>query len=547
LDLNSAYHQIGLSESSKPLAAFATDWNLYEYTRVPFGIATGAQVLTRLLDMVFSDIKFRFVFHYLDDLLIYSNTFEDHIAHLREVFGRLRRAGLTVNPAKVKFATSHLSFLGHIISTNGVMIDPDRTRNITKFPPPRDVKGIARFLGMVIFLQNSFHTSSWLRAGPLNALRKKNVKFVWGPEEQRAFDDLKLAIVNPPVLCMPDFSRRFILQTDASSSAVAAVLLQDFDGFRQPITYASRTLTSPENNFFAYELECLAVFFGLEKFRAYVEHVEFDLETDNQALMWCLSHPSQLGRIARWIVRISSFKFVVHHIRGTQNVIADTLSRMYEGIEPYPVSPILLEFPMLYDDIGAHQRSDPALSSVIDRLSSGEEIPGYSLDKGILRCKARFDRRPKIVVPQSLIPSLFVFFFHVSPAGGHLGIRKTLYKIRQTFIWKGMDSDIATRVKACKVCALSKPAQVQYFGMLSSDVASRPFAKLFIDFVGKFPRSRSGNIYALVCVDAFTKFVWISPVREASTATTLLVLGSIFSIFGVPEILVSDNATQFTS
>jgi hypothetical protein len=219
---------------------------------------------------------------------------------------------------------------------------------------------------------------------------------------------------------------------------------------------------------------------------------------------------------------------------------------MYEGIEPHPVSPILLEFPMLYDDIGVHQRSDPALSSVIDRLSSGEDILGYSLAKGILRCKARFDHRPKIVVPQSLIPSLFAFF-HVSPAGGHLGIRKTLYKIRQTFIWKGMDSDVATRVKACKVCGLSKPAQVQHFGMLSSDVASRPFEKLFIDFVGKFPRSRSGNTYVLVCVDAFTKFVWISPVREASTATTIRVLGSIFSIFGLSEILVSDNATQFTS
>jgi hypothetical protein len=393
------------------------------------------------------------------------------MTHLREVFGRLRRVGLTVNPAKVKFATSHLSFLGHIISNNGVMIDPDRTRNIANFPPPRDVKSIARFVGMVNFFA-TFIPHLAEQAGPLKALRKKNVNFVWGPEQQQAFDDLKLAIVNPPVLCMPDFSRRFILQTDTSSSAVAAVLLQEVDGFRQPIAYASRTLTSPERNFSAYELECLAVLFGLEKFRAYVEHVEFDLETDNQALMWCLSHPRQLGRIARWIVRISSFKFVVHHIRGTQNVIADTLSRMYEGTEPLSVSPVLLEFPMFYDDIGVHQRADSALSPIMDRLASGEDITGYSLAKGILRCKARFDGRPKIVVPQSLIPPHFAFF-HVSPAGGgHLGIRKTLYKIHQTFIWKGLDSDVATRVKACKVCTLSKPAQVQHFGMLSSEVAT---------------------------------------------------------------------------
>jgi hypothetical protein len=156
LDLNCAYHQIGLTERSKPLTAFATDWNPYEYTRVPFGIATGAQVLTRLLDQVFSDIKFKFVFHYLDDLVIYSDSFHEHLLHLREVFTRLRKAGLTVNPAKVKFATSQLSFLDHIVSPAGVAVDPNRTEAIRNFPSPRDVKGIARFIGMV----NFFFTSS---------------------------------------------------------------------------------------------------------------------------------------------------------------------------------------------------------------------------------------------------------------------------------------------------------------------------------------------------------------------------------------------------
>jgi hypothetical protein len=369
LDLNSAYHQIGLTERSKSLTAFATDWNLYEYTRVPFGIATGAQVLTRLLDQVFSDVKFKFVFHYLDDLVIYSDSFEEHIGHLREVFRRLRNAGLTVNPAKVKFATTHLFFLGHIISPSGVSVDPDRTKAIRKFQTPRDDKGIASFVGMVNFF-HKFIPQFAERAAPLNLLRKKGVKFVWGPAQQRAFEDLKLAIINPPVLCMADFSRKFILQTDACSSAVAAVLLQDFDGDRQPIAYASRTLSQQERKFSAYELECLAVLFGLEKFRPYVEHVEFDLETDNQALMWCLSHPRQLGRIGRWVVRLASFKFVVHHIRGTQNVIADTLSRMYEVDDRLPVSPILLEFPMLYEAIGNHQRADHDLCPLIDRKYS---------------------------------------------------------------------------------------------------------------------------------------------------------------------------------
>ena len=545
LDLNSAYHQIGLTDRSKPLTAFATDWNLYEYTRVPFGLATGAQVLTRLLDKVFSDLKFNFVFHYLDDLVVYSDSFEEHVLHLREVFLRLRNAGLTVNPAKVRFATPHLSFLGHIVGPSGISVDPSRTDAIRRFPPPRDVKGVARFIGMVNFF-HKFIPHFAERAAPLNLLRKKDVKFQWGPDQIRAFQDLKLAITNPPVLRTADFSRRFTLQTDASSVAVAAVLLQQFDGELQPIAYASRTLSHPERKFSTYELECLAVLFGLEKFRPYLEHLEFDLQTDNQALTWCLSHPRQLGRIGRWVVRLSSFKFNVQHIRGTQNVIADALSRMYDPSAENPVCSLLLDFPVLFEDIATHQRKDPEICPIMDQLSLGQEVPGYSLLRSVLYCKARFDGRPKIVIPQALIPALFSYF-HDSPCGGHLGVRKTLWKIRQSFIWKGMDADISARVRACKLCGLSKPAQNARYGMLASDVATRPLEKLFVDFVGKFPRSKAGNTYALVCVDAFTKFVWIFPVREASTATTIRVLLNIFSTFGIPEVLVSDNATQFTS
>jgi transposase InsO family protein len=149
-------------------------------------------------------------------------------------------------------------------------------------------------------------------------------------------------------------------------------------------------------------------------------------------------------------------------------------------------------------------------------------------------------------VPQVLVPPLFAYF-HDSPLGGHLGVRKTIHNIRQSFIWMGMDNDSAVRVRACRVCALGKPAQSTHYGMLSSDVVTRPMEKLFIDFVGKFPCSKSGNAYALVCIDAFTKFVWIFPVREASTATVIQALDFIFASFGIPENLVSGNATQFTS
>ena len=371
LDLNSAYHQIPLKESSRHLTAFATDWNLYEFCRVPFGIATGAQVLTRLLDKVFSDIKFKYVYNYLDDLVVYSNNMQEHLEHLREVFSRLQDAGLTVKLSKVQFATSQLSFLGHLITPEGVRLDPSRTQSVREFPTPKNVKDIARFLGMVNFF-HKFVPNLAQKAAPLNALRKKGVRFQWGEAQAASLEQLKLAIANPPVLATADFSRRFILQTDASSVAVAAVLLQQFPEGRKPIAYASRTLNDQERKFSAYELEALAVLFAVEKFRMYVEHVEFDLETDNQALSWCLARPRKTGRLARWAVRLSAFKFAPRHIRGVDNMIADALSRMFESSPSSSGSCVsvntvpLIDFPVAFESLKYHQTQDLSLASIVE-------------------------------------------------------------------------------------------------------------------------------------------------------------------------------------
>jgi hypothetical protein len=356
--------------------------------------------------------------------------------------------------------------------------------------------------------------------------------------------------MNPPVLAMADFSQRFVFQTDASSSASGAVLLQEVQGQRCPIAFASHTL-SIQKKYSAYELECLAVLFGVEKFRMYLEHVEFDLETDNQALSWYLAHPRQTGRIARWVVRLSAFKFVPDHIKSTLNVVADTLSRMFETREsqdslPSIVAPVLYDMPLAFDDLRSHQAQDSEITAVIQKLEAGEPITPYSMRDGLLYCVAKFDRKPKVVLPHHLIPVVFRFY-HESPVGGHLGVYKTIHKFRELFIWKTMDKDIKVRVKSCHPCRLSKPAQATRVGFLASDVANAPMEKIFIDYVGPFPRSKMGNSFALVAVDAFSKFTWIFPVRRATSAITIACLKSIFSTSGVCRHLVSDNGSQFTS
>lgn len=299
LYLNQAYHQIPLAEESKPLTAFTTDWNLFEYNRVPFGLATGAAVLSRLLDSVLGDVKFQYVYNYLDDVVVYSKTFEEHMVHLGEVFKRLKDAGLTVKPSKINLVRREIAFLGHVISGHGVRIDHERTKAIYEFRVPRDKKAVSRFIGMANFFRKFIPNFAQV-AAPLNQLRRKGVEFIWGESQQGAFEGLKEALMSAPVLAVPDFNRDFILQTDASNFGVAAVLLQEVNGDRRPIGYASRCLSEAERKYSVYELEALAVLFGLEKFRFYLEHRPFQLETDNQALTWVLARPRKTGWIARW-------------------------------------------------------------------------------------------------------------------------------------------------------------------------------------------------------------------------------------------------------
>jgi len=207
-------------------------------------------------------------------------------------------AGLTVKPEKVVFATQGISFLGHLVSPTGVRIDPERTREFREFPAPHDTRGISRFIGMVNFYHKFMPRLAGV-AAPLNAMRKKGVKFTWGQEQQQAFEALKQAISQPPALRMADFSEKFILQTDTNGVALGAVLSEERDGVRQLTAYASRTLSTQERKALStYKLECLAVLFGTEEVRKYIEHQEFILETDNQALSWLLSHPGKWERLA---------------------------------------------------------------------------------------------------------------------------------------------------------------------------------------------------------------------------------------------------------
>ena len=271
------------------------------------------------------------VFVYLDDLLILSDDFESHMALLSEIAMYLRKANITINIAKSKFCMQEIKYLGFIIGYGKIKTDPDKVVAINKFPVPVSVKQLRRFLGMCGWYRRFVDGYATISL-PLTDLLKKSKSFIWNDEAEEAFGHLKEKLTSAPILSTPDFSKPFMLLCDASLHGLGCVLAQQAeDGAELPIAYMSVKLTKAQRNYSVTELECLAVIKGIQKFRAYIEGQEFSVVTDHASLKWLMNQKDLTGRLARWAIRLQGFSFSIQHRKGSQNVVADALSRRDEN------------------------------------------------------------------------------------------------------------------------------------------------------------------------------------------------------------------------
>jgi hypothetical protein len=543
LDLNSAYYQIPLSAKSRKVTAFSTPFGLFECMKLPMGISVGCQLLSRVVDTLFGDLKDKFVYNFMDDLVVYSRSREEHLLHLREVFGRLEGAGSTLNRDKIRLTQHEIPFLGHFLSADGIRILPERVEAIRAFPSPKTLKGVRRFLGMVGFYGRFISHFSQI-AEPLHALKRKNARFVWGEAQAGAFQRLKEALMTPPVLQIPDYSRELSLVCDASDEAISAVLHQKSGEDLAPIAYYSRLLSRAERKYWGHEKECLAVVYGCEKFRYYLEHKEFALFTDNQALAWLL------GRIGRWVLRLAPYKFRVSHISGKANVVADCLTRQYEPPPPDSTTIlglVLAQLPEAFHSIRDHQK-DEFCKDIYRRLTQGgPSVKHFKLHGGALVYHPSRVRAKRYLLPEALRP-MVLEYFHRSHLSAHLGVTKTLQRVARVFYWPGLRREVCAFVRGCLECQRAKPAADSRVGLHSSGVVTRPMEKVFIDFVGPIARSKKGNVAVLVLLDGFSKFISMYPVRRISSEVVRTCLVErFFSAFGVPQCIVSDNAAVFKS
>lgn len=555
IDLRKGYWQIPLHPDSIKYTAFICHEGKYEFLRMPFGFSNAVAEFQRFINNLLKDARGTFADPYLDDILIYSDTWEDHMKHLRFVLDRLREANLTANVEKCEFGKTTVTYLGFIISPEGLRTDPEKTKAIRDYPIPKSLDkapSLRRFIGMCSCYR-TFIPNFTRIADPLLKLLRDDTPYCWDEPQQSAFDQLKHLISHSVTLALPDFNKKFTLRTDASLTGLGAVLSQQQeDGKDRPIAFASRSLSKTERNYHATELEGLAIIWALKKFRHFLEGREFFLQTDSRALTYINSMKDVNSKFMRWALLIQDFRPIISHISGVRNAVADALSRAPVG-EPEDEDPPSYESPptdaslltlttvcpaLSIVELSRTQQADPETQSLICALPQH-----FAIEDGILYKQGNSGTLLPFI-SRSLRPAVLEFF-HDAPTAGHLGVRKTIARLFRRVFWFGMQEDIYKYIRSCKICQAVKNPNTLPPGSMQPVVPQGPWDILALDLMGPLPRTARGNIFLLVVTDHFSKWVELFGLRNATAPLVArTVEREIFCRFGAPNQLITDNATN---
>jgi hypothetical protein len=537
LDLKSAFWQIPLDEASRERTAFTVpSRGLFQFKVMCYGLTGAPATQQRLMDRLFGPEFGNRVFVYLDDIIIVSRTFDEHISLLTRVLERLTSANLTINFGKSQFFRRELKYLGYVVDERGLHTDPSKIQAIVDYPTPTSRKEVKMFLGTASYYRRFIKNFSAM-AAPLNALtstRKNAPAFSWSTEADKSFHELKSALVSAPVLACPDFSQPFIVHSDASGFGVGGTLTQiAADGMEHPIAFASRSLNQPERNYSATEREALSVVFSVEHFRPYLEGgPRFKVVTDHSSLKWFFNLSNPSGRLARWGCRLSPYRFDIVHRKGKEHVVPDALSRTVPVLEIRTCD----WFNNLY------QKCERSPASCPNYTIKDGKLLRYSKNK--FRSPSEFDWKEVIPSDQHMDLLRACHCEEVS----HLGVFKTYKRLALHYFWPSMYQDVVNFVRGCEACAAYKHSQKPPVGLMGNPkVCSRPHETISIDLVGPLPRSRAGFVYILSVVCCFSKLVQLFPLRRAVGKTIVQRLeDEVFLKYGVPRTVIADNGTQFT-
>ena len=533
LDLRNAYHLVRIREGDEWKTAFNTHLGHFEYLVMPFGLTNAPAVFQALVNDVLRDMLNVFVVIFLDDILIYSKTPAEHTQHVRAVLERLLENRLFVKAEKCEFHAKTVEFLGHIIQKGAVRADSKKVQAVLDWERPADRTQLRRFLGFANFYRKFIRNFSQV-AAPLNALTSVKVPFVWSPQAEEAFLTLKSRFTSAPVLIMPDPTRQFIVEVDASDSGVGAVLSQrdEADQKLHPCAFYSRKLSPAERNYDVGNRELLAVHEALKEWRHWLEGaaLPFVVLTDHKNLTYVQSAKRLNPRQSRWSLFFSRFDFSLSYKPGSHNVRADALSRRFMDSAAPPSSP------------------EPILPSscVVGALTW--EIESQVLRDQELEPDPGGGPPNRLFVPSSTRPKV-LHWCHNTKLTGHPGARRMEEFVRRRFWWPGLSADVKSFVAACEVCARNKNTHRAPAGQLRPlPIPKRPWSHIAMDFVTGLPVSL-GNDTILTIVDRFSKavhYVALPKLPSASEMADLLAL-HVVRLHGIPQDIVSDRGPQFIS
>lgn len=579
LDLLSGYWQLELEESSREYTAFITNFGQFQFTVTPFGLCNAPGSFSELADRVFHDMKWKDVLIYLDDVIIFSKTVEEHLKKLDKVFERLRRANLTLKPSKCQYLKEHIGILGYEVDKDGIYPSKEKTAALREIPTPKRLRDVQSFLGAAGYYRKFIRQYSVI-SRPLHDLTKKDVKFHWGEPQQKAFDTLKDLLCKEPVLGHFCPSKPTFLHVDASKQGVGGVLLQENDnGVQHPIMYISRSLTKNEKNYSISELEGLAIVYILKSQRHLIYGRPITIYSDHSALCF-LRSIKNTGRLCRYAIILSEFDYKIIHKKGCQNKDADCLSRyprlskeaealrdeILEDIPTFALAEVhSLKaqedrttdcFHLSIEEIKEHQIKDENIKNLINILEDPENAPlalrkrakQFRLKDGILH-KINHSVRgleDLLVIPRDLIGEI-LFQCHSDPLNSHFGLTKTLDKICNRFYWESMRKDVIKFVQGCPDCQARKGSKQKPAGELQPMEVGLPFQKIGIDLLGPFPRSEDGKTMIVVAIDYATRYVELKALPDGkSHRVAQFLLENICLRHGIPQVIHSDQAKIFT-
>ncbi|GJU61571.1 putative reverse transcriptase domain-containing protein [Tanacetum coccineum] len=540
IDLRLGYHQLRVREEDIPKTAFRTRYGHFEFTVMPFRLMNAPAIFMDLMNRVCKPYLNKLIIVFIDDILIYSKSEEEHEAHLKTILDLLKEEKLYAKFSKCKFWLKEVQFLGHVVNRNGIHEDPSKVESVKNWKTPESPIEIRSILRLAGYYRRFIENFSKI-AKPLTLLTQKNKAYVWGDKQEEAFCILKEKLCNAPVLALPDGPNDFVVYCDASNQGFGCVLMQR----GKVIAYASRQLKIHEKNYTTHDLELGAVVFALKTWRHYLYGTKSVIYTDHKSLQYLFEQKELNMRQRRWIELLSDYECEIKYHPGKANVVADALSRK-ERLKPRRVRAMsmTIQSGLKAKILEAQGEASKDLKAPAEWLR-GLESHFEKRDDGEIYF---FDR---IWIPSvGGIRKLIMDEAHTSRYSVHPGADKMYYDLRDLYWWPGMKRDIAEYVSKCLTCSKIKAEHQKPSGLLHQpEIPEWKWEKITMDLVTKLPKSSSGYDAIWVIVDRLTKSAHFLPIREDYKTEKLarIYINEIVARHGVPVSIISDRDGRFAS